>query len=153
MSHETPEVEYSSPLDSLEEGVLPQHRFDLIKNGEKIGGAEIDYFSKPLPLYQLTDLYIDSAHQGQGYAGELLDQVEAFLTKRKKPGVLVDAIMEDDPASGMYARRGWKEVPGGFGLHVFNWPDEVDLEILRGYSFRYTDPMIRPGYQQESPSE
>lgn len=142
-------IKYSSPEEAAEAGEEPQHRFDLVVGGKKIGAAEINYYSKPLPLYQLTDLYVDFESKGKGYASKIMDQVEDFLKTRKRPGVLVDAIMIGDQASGFYARRGWKEVPGGLGLHVFNWPDDVPLKVLDGYASRYTDPMERPGFQEK----
>jgi GNAT superfamily N-acetyltransferase len=129
-------IEYSSPRKSIENGEMPQHRFDLIINGETIGAAEIDYVSKPLPMYQVTDIYVDFEHKGKGYASQIMDQVESWIKERKKPGILVDAIMDGDPSQGMYARRGWQKVPGGSDLHVYNWPDTVGLEILQGYSAR-----------------
>ena len=129
-------IRYSSPKESIEDGEMPQHRFDLVVDGERIGAAEIDYVSKPLPMYQVTDIYVDFEHKGKGYASQIMEQVENWIKVRKKPGILVDAIMEGDPAQGMYAKRGWKEVPGGMGLYVYNWPDSVDLGILRGYGAR-----------------
>jgi len=137
------ELKYSSPKENLEIHELPHHQFDLLINGEKVGAAEIDYFSKPLPLYQVSDLYVDFEHKSRGYASAILAQVERFLIDRKKPGVLVDAIIPGDPASGLYKRRGWKEVPNMMGLYVYNWPEDVSLDVLAGYPFRYTDPMIR----------
>ncbi len=137
------EINYVSPQEAIEEGAEPQHRFDLTIEGEKIGSAEFEYLSKPLPHYLLSDLYVEFEHKGKGYASKILEKMEEFLKERKKPGILVDAIMVGDPASDMYARRGWKEVPDSGGLHVFNWPDDVSLDVLKGYSFRYTDPMIR----------
>lgn len=139
----SPEIKYSSPEESIEQGEEPQHRFDLMIDGKKIGAAEMNYYSKPLPLYQLTDLYVDFEHKGKRYASKILEQVEDFLKRRKKPGVLVDAILDDDPASGMYARRGWQRVPNMIGLHVFNWPKDVSFDVLAGYSFRYTDMLNR----------
>jgi ribosomal protein S18 acetylase RimI-like enzyme len=143
-------IQYSSPEDSKEEGEKPQHRFDLIIDGQKIGAAEIDYYSRPLPLYQITDLYVDIQHKGKGYASKILEQVENFLKSKKKPGVLVDAIIDGDPATGMYTRRGWKEVPQSFGLHVFNWPDDVSEDVLTGYPFRYTDLTERKSFNKQS---
>ena len=124
---------------------MPQHRFDFVVDGERIGAAEIDYFSKPLPLYQVTDLYVDFEHKGKGYASQIMDQVETWLRERKKPGILVEAILDGDPAQGIYERRGWKPVPNSFGQHVYNWPDNVDLSILDGYPQRYTDHLERKG--------
>ncbi len=146
MSFENHEkIDYTSPKESIEKGEPPQHRFDLIVNGEIIGAAEINYFSKPLPLYQLTALYVDFEQKGKGCASRILDRVEEFLKKRNKPGILVDAIMEEDQASGLYARRGWVEVPNSLGLYVFNWPKNISLDILNGYSYKYSDMNIRKG--------
>jgi GNAT superfamily N-acetyltransferase len=140
-------IEYSSPKEAIEQGEEPQHRFDLILDGERIGAAGVNYYSTPIPLYQLTDLYVDYEHSGKGNASRLLDQVEEFLRERRKPGVLVDAIIEDKPTSGMYARRGWQEVPGGYGLHVYNWPNDVDLRVLKGYASRQTDITERDSFR------
>lgn len=130
-------INYLSPEEVLEKGEIPQHHFDLIIDGKKIGSAEIDYFSKPLPLYQVTDLYVDFEYKGKGYASQIMFKVEEWLIERKKPGVLVEAILSGDPAGGMYKKRGWVEVPGEYGLHVFNWSKDIDLSILKGYSSRY----------------
>ena len=138
-------IRYSSPKESIEQNELPQHRFELIVDGKCIGAAEIDYLSKPLPLYQITNVYVDFEHKGKGYASQIMDQVEAWLRERKKPGVLVEAILEGDSAQGMYERRGWIPVPNSFGQYVYNWPDKVDLSILDGYPQRYTHHLERIG--------
>ena len=136
-------IKYLSPKEAEDLGESPQHHFDLFVNEKKVGSAEIDYFSKPLPLYQLTDLYVDFDLKGKGYASKILDKVEKFLIERRKPGLLVDAIIAGDPASTLYSKRGWKEVPNGNGLRVFNWPENVSLDILSGYFWRYTDILER----------
>lgn len=131
------DIRYVSPAEQSPED-MPQHKFELTQNGQVIGGAEVDYFSTPFPLYQLTDLWVDPDYAGKGNAGRILDRVEEFLQARRKPGVLADAIIDGSPAQGMYARRGWQEVPQGHGLHVFNWPSDVSLSILQGYGARRT---------------
>lgn len=147
---EFPHIEYKSPK-SAEAGEMPQHRFDLSIEGKVIGAAEMDYFSKPLPLYQLSELYVDRQHQGKRYASQIMDQVEDFLRERKKPGVLTDAILPGEYAQGMYERRGWKEVPGYRGfLKVFNWPDDVSLEILQGLFKRYADHVNRQAIRKHN---
>ncbi len=141
-------IVYKTPAQTMEEeDRSPQHTFDLIVDGEKIGGAEVDYFSKPIPLYQLTDLYVDFEQKGNTYASQLMEQVEAFLREKKKPGVLVEAIIEGDKAVGMYERRGWQKVSSE-NLYVFNWPEDVPLTVLTGYPFRYTDLTERPSHRQ-----
>ncbi len=146
-------VKYSSPQEAVENDEAPQHRFDLIVDGEKIGAVEIDYYSKPLPLYQITDLYVDFEHKGKGYVSQIMTQVEDWIKARKKPGVLVEAIMEGDPAQGMYAKRGWTTVPGEHGLHVFNWPVDVDTSVLNGYASRYTDITERKSFKETTSQE
>jgi hypothetical protein len=79
-----------------------------------------------------------------------MDQVEAWLRKRKKPGVLVDAILEGDPAQGMYERRGWQPVPSSSGLYVYNWPTDVDLSVLIGYPVRYKPLVDRKNWNKTS---
>lgn len=149
MSPENGEIKYSSPRETFEREGVGQHRFDLIVDGKKVGGAEVDYFSKPLPLYQVTNLYIDVEHNGKRYGSQIMEQVESFLREKKKPGVLVDAIAIDDPASGFYARRGWTEVPDSGGLHVYNWPEGTSLDVLVAYSFRYTDMSERSEWHEK----
>jgi ribosomal protein S18 acetylase RimI-like enzyme len=135
-------IRYSSPKESVEQDELPQHRFELVIDEEVIGAAELDYYSKPIPLYQLTDLYVEYEFKGKGYASKIMDQVETWLRNRKKPGVLTEAILEGDAAQGMYEKRGWKKV-GEYGLHVYNWPEDVDLSVLNSYAQRYTAPEDR----------
>ena len=139
-------IKYHSPAELKEKGEDPQHKFDLIIDGEQIGGAEIQYLSKPLPHYVLKELWVDFEHKGKGYASQIMDQVETFLKERKKPGLLVEAILEGDPAQGMYAKRGWQEVPNSLGIHVYNWPENIDFSILIGYDSRYTHPMDRSSW-------
>lgn len=132
-------VSYISPedSDSFEQG--RHHKFEVIVDGKQIAAAEVNYYSKPIPLYQVTDLFVDHEHKGEGYASQIMAQIESFLRDRGKPGVLVDAIMAGDPASGMYEKRGWVEIPDSHGRYVYNWPENVSLDKLDGYAFRYTD--------------
>jgi GNAT superfamily N-acetyltransferase len=146
-----PEVTYVSPRESLETEGEPERRIDLVVDGETIGSAVLHYYSKPIRLYQVTDLYVHEAFKGKGYASAIMDRVEYFLQKEVKlPGVLADAIIEGDPAQGMYAKRGWVEVLGSHGLYVFNWPKRVGFDVLVGYSCRYTDMMNRQGFATEN---
>lgn len=140
--------EYTGPKENLAKGEGPQHTIDFSVGGKVIGRAEINYYSKPIPIYQITDIYVDHDQSGKGYASEIMAQVEGFLLERKKPGFIVDAINLDSPASGMYARRGWKELPGGLGQYVFNMPKSVDLSIFKGFPCRY-DVMWRDSWQDK----
>jgi ribosomal protein S18 acetylase RimI-like enzyme len=140
------DIQYISPAEQDAED-MPQHRFEL-KDGNKIvGGAEIDYYSKPLPFYQLTDLWVEHEYADRGNASRIMTQVEAFLKERRKPGVLMEAIL-DGPAQGMYERRGWTPVPGSPGRYVYNWPEQVQLDILKGYEMRQTPIDEREGWNE-----
>ena len=140
---------YNSPKKNLEKGEDPLHTFDLVLGDDVIGRAQITYYSKPFPLYQVNELYVEHEYSGAGRAGEIIAQVEAFLKKRKRAGVLVDGILEDSPASGMYARRGWLEVPGGHGLFVYNLPKGAQPEDLRHYAESYVPLEERQNFDKE----
>lgn len=143
------EIIYSNPKENLEKGEDPLHTFDLMLNGQIIGRAEITYYSKPFPLYQVNELYVEHEYSGAGRAGEIMAQVEAFLKKKKRAGVLVDGILEDSPASGMYARRGWLEIPGGHGAFAYNLPKGAKLEDLRNYAELGTPLEERQNFDKE----
>ena len=132
-------VNYIKPEDSEEDEMFRHHRFEVKKDNVVIAAAEVTYHSKPFPIYQVSDLYTESENGGQGYASAILDQIEAFLRERKKPGILVDAILSDEPrVLSMYERRGWEKIDN-FGRRVFNWPGNVDTNIMQGYEMRGAD--------------
>jgi hypothetical protein len=143
-------VHHISPEDLPPDTEFKQRQFLIFDDkGEVIAGAEIDKYSRPLPLYQVTDLW--SERPGQRLASTVMDEVEAFLKKTKKPGVLVDAIVEGSPAEGMYTRRGWEYVPDQHGLMVFNWPQKAPLSIMAGYAMRYTPIYEREAFVRDHP--
>jgi predicted GNAT family acetyltransferase len=132
-------VTYIRPEDSENEEGFRHHRFEIKQGDKVIAAAEVMYRSKPLPIYQVNELYTESDHQGQGYASAILDQIEAFLLDRKKPGILVDAIHSDKPGvQSMYERRGWKAIDD-LGRRAFNWPQDIDTKIMQGSEMRGVD--------------
>lgn len=141
---------YKNPKENLEQNEDPLHTIDLMIDGKIIGSAELTYYSKPIPLYQVNDIYVEPEYQGAGRARKIMEQVEAFLKKRKKAGVLVDAIDLDSPASGMYARRGWQEVPSSSGLYVYNLPNGVTTDDFKGYASLQTDLMERGSWKKNN---
>ena len=138
-------VQYISPSEQSPED-MPQHRFEIVEGDEIIGGAEVDYFSRPLPLYQLSDLWVEHEYSGQGKGSRIMDAVEAFLKEREKPGLLVDAIIYGNDAYGMYERRGWQSIPSNPSIRVYNWPEHVSLDILKGFAMRQTPIEDREGF-------
>lgn len=130
-----------SPIENIKDPYM--HKMELLVDGERVGEADVEYFSKPFPIYQISHLSVDYKKQGMGYGSKLMENIENWLKKKGKAGVLVDAIDMDSPAAGMYARRGWTEVPNSFGLHVFNMPKGATIDQLKGYAERYTDYDLR----------
>lgn len=141
------QFDQKNPKENLERGDSAVHTIELVIGGKMIGRAEMSYFSTPTPLYQVSELYVDFEEAGKGHASAIMEEVEKFLVDRKKPGVLVDAIDMESPASGMYIRRGWREIPNTGGLLVFNLPPSIDLSVFRGYAMRYTDPTERDSWK------
>ncbi len=133
-----PEIIYQNPAQNIEQGGESRHTIEVREGDEVIGSAEIDYFSKPIPVYQVTDLWTEPEHQGKGHASKVMEYIEQMLRKKGKAGVLVDAIDVDSPASGFYARRGWLPVPGSQGVHVYNLPAGVGPEVFQAYEYRQT---------------
>ena len=131
--------EYHNPSSNKERGEDPRHTFEL-KNeeGDVIAGAEIDYYSSPIPYYQVTDIWVDHDQQGQGIASELMKTIEEMLKHKKKTGFLVDAIMEGNPAKGFYERRGWRPIPGRTDQYVYNLPKNIEPAIFVGAEHRQT---------------
>ncbi len=144
------EFEYKSPKENkIEENLGEPHTFKVYIDGNVAGVGIVEYFSKPLPIYQLTTLYTEEEFQKQGVATEILDKVEQWAKERKKPVVLVDAVIDEEldengkKAKGMYARRGWVEIVGQHDRHVYNWPEGLSTDILKGFECRYTDYLER----------
>lgn len=130
----------------MERGEEPAHTIEVVgDDGEVIAQAEINYFSRPMPYYQLTDLYTDRAHQGKGFASRIMDAFEAKLKTTGKAGFLVDGILPGSDASGMYERRGWIPVPGGLGQYVYNLPAGTGPEKFIGVEMRQTPIEDRGG--------
>lgn len=140
-------IEYRNPKKNIEKGEEPLHTFDLILDGEIIGRAEITYYSRPFPLYQINELYVEPKYQNAGRASEIMNQIESFLKTKKRAGVLVDAIYENSPASEMYKKRGWQNVPGNKFLYAYNLPKNAKLEDLHNYTERQTDMMERESWK------
>ncbi len=142
---------YRNPEENIELGEDPLHTFDLTtSDGEVIGKAEVSYFSKPFPFYQVNELYVEPEYQGEGNASRIMDCVEGFLKNRGKAGVLVDAIDEESPAIGMYARRGWELVPPDHRkVYAYNLPKDATVEQLRGYANRSTDTLSRESWMNK----
>lgn len=131
-------VHYTKPEHSEEEPQLRHHRFEIFDDGDSISGAEVYYRTKPMPYYEVRELWTEHEYQGKGLrlASKVMDEVEDFLIERKKPGLLVDAIHSDIPeVETMYERRGWELIDNSC-LRAFNLPDRVDPDIFIGYEMR-----------------
>ena len=141
---------YQNPKNNLERDKEPIHTLELEINGKIIGTAEIEYFSKPFPFYQISHIGVDYPYKGQGYGSKMMDFIENFLREMRRAGVLLEAIDPDSPAAGMYARRGWQELPDSDGVHAYNLPKDIPIEILINYERRQTDITARPKWKDKS---
>lgn len=133
------EIHYRNPQLNIERGEDQQHTVEMIdEEGRVLGRAEIHYYSKPIPYYQITDIYTELDYQGQGVASKIMVWIEQWLKQKKKTGFLVDAIDTESPASGFYERRGWIPVPGNRFQFVYNLPKNVQPDIFIGVEARST---------------
>ncbi len=133
-----PELFYHNPAQNIERGENAKHTIEVRDGDELIGGAEIEYFSKPLPVYQVSHLWVEPDHQGKGYSTKVMAYIERMLKQKGRAGVLVDSIDQDSLASGLYARRGWLLVPDSDCLYVYNLPKGVEPKLFQEYVDRQT---------------
>ncbi len=144
------EIRYHNPKENIAREEEPRHTIDIEIDGELIGRADIEYGSKPIPHYQLSNLYVEYEYQGKGYGSKIMDYLEKMLVKKGKAGVLVDAIDTESAAEGMYERRGWKRVPPAFkNQFVFNLPKGVTPDIFQNYEMRQTDLYDREAFRKK----
>lgn len=130
---------YVKPEESHSNEQLRHHRFEYVKDGQVVSAAEVNYYSSPIPFYQVTDLYTEPEHQGNGYAASVMDQIERFLIERGKPGILTDTSIYNHPdGRSYYESRGWVEIDTQ-GHRVFNLPKNIDPSIFAGYYMRGVD--------------
>lgn len=137
----TPEsyFRYTEPEQSEKDEELRHHKFEVLDGENVVSAAEVNYYSRPLPFYQVTDLYTENGRQGEGYASAVLDQVEKFLIERGKPGILVDnSIYNREDGQSFYETRGWLKIDDE-GHRVFNLPESVDTKIFASYYMRGVD--------------
>lgn len=129
-------VNYIKPEDSDSEEQFRHHRFEIKIDGEVVAAAEVDYRSKPIPLYQVSDLYTEEDLQGRGYGSAIMRQVEDFLVDRGKVGILVDnSIYTSETGKSFYLERGWVKIDALDRL-VYNLPDTIDPMIFQNYETR-----------------
>lgn len=132
---------YRTPAQNIERGQEPEeatHTVHILERGKPIGDATIEYFSKPIPVYRISFMYIDPRYRGRGYGSDLTRAIEDMLKRKGKAGILRGAIDPKSPAVGMYERRGWKRVPDSLDQYVFNLPKGVGPEVFRGFDERIT---------------
>lgn len=118
--------EYSRP----EESETEQHTIELVVKGEKVGDATLEYHSRPFPFYLVTFVEVEFGQQGQGYGSELVEKINEFLNTRNRPGVLEDAINENNPARGFYERHGWKRI-ADTSWFVYNLNPDLEKKVKR----------------------
>lgn len=110
----------------------------LLVNGADrlVGDALLKYYSWPLPLFEVGSVFVTERYRGKGYGSAIMNAVEAYLKRKKKTGVLSDAIMPNEPAAGMYERRGWVPIVEGDFKYAFNVPEKMPPRDLYPFYLR-----------------
>lgn len=135
------------------------HTIDINVEGKTVGSAILEYHSKPMPLYYVGDITINEEERGKHYGSEIMEYIENMLREKGKAGILSDGIAErnrNSPAIGMYARRGWQEVPGT-SLFVYNIPSSTVPGDFRDFKERKNRPgrieRLDRRYSEKTPKE
>ncbi len=130
------ELRYFTPKQNIERDEYPMHVIEIREGDELVAGADIEYFSTPVPFYQISDLWVKHEYHGRRYGSRLMKYIEDMLIAKRKAGFLVDAIDPTSPARGFYARRGWLPVPHSLGQYVFNLPKGTSPDIFKNVELR-----------------
>lgn len=122
-------------------------RIEITVDREHRGYVHLEYRAKPIPHYFVSDVRVkyDFQQRKLGFGTKLMNAVEEKIRELGIAGVLIDAIPESNRAHGMYARRGWIELPktstNKSNLYAYNLPEGIDLSLfstkLREYEFRH----------------
>ena len=105
---------------------VQEHTIFLNINGEKVGVAYMQYFSRPFPLYYIKLLKIKKEYRKQGHASKIMGFLEEMLRAKGKAGILEEFMEEVPQAKGMYERRGWTRLPSDKDTFVYNLPKHVN---------------------------
>lgn len=130
LSHERKGVFFESGYRSVESG-----SFTFKHKGGEVGAVYFTRLSGPTSYVHVTGLEVDEAFQGKGIGSSLMQKIERYIKKKHLPGIIVDSIDRDNPARGMYERRGWKQLnlPQASGVLSFNQNGHSDKELWYAY--------------------
>ena len=138
-----PNIQHKKPIENLEKiggKVKAYHEINLNdpKNPENWWSKiTFEYVSKPLPHYYLHTLDTDLAERGNGFASQVMGEFESLLHSKKIIGFLQDDIQKDDPAYGMYEKRGWKKIDE-YGVYMYDpRPGHYEQEAIDVMKKRY----------------
>jgi ribosomal protein S18 acetylase RimI-like enzyme len=90
----------------------------IITRGEKtVGQVTMQHFVKPINFYEVSHIHVNNTFHGgfrnQGIGRDIILNINSFLNKKKKPGILLDMTIDlenHDKAVGYYQRHGWTKV-------------------------------------------
>lgn len=110
--------------------------FTVSRKGRDVGVLHFTSHSGPIPHIYVSNLEVEVEFQGKGIGSQLMKEVEKYIKNKKVPGILIDATYLDDPAHGMYERRGWKPlcISQAFGMLSFNQCGYTDEELWKAYT-------------------
>lgn len=113
------------PPEVFEQMGAYHHRLELTIEGEKVGYVNFEYRNKPFPFYYISFGVLNLANRAKGWGKEAMLTINAFLDSHGKAGILMDAIPEDSPAHGMYAKYGWTPVAEKPDWYSYNLPKNL----------------------------
>lgn len=124
-------IKYIPPEESHPSPEYYAHTLKLEIKGQEIGYAHIKYITKPFPLYYVEYLEVYKEYKGEKYGREILLEINKFIDKRRKLGILFNIIHEEDKplVAGMYERNGWKEINNS-GWYFYNLPKNFNSKLL-----------------------
>lgn len=77
---------------------------------EQVGMALVGVNARgPKPEFYLQNLDVPENYQGAGISSQILDRLEAIVTRHNGICRLKDEIYSNPRAVGMYERRGWRK--------------------------------------------
>lgn len=122
--------EYQKPPENIEQA----NKIILHVEGQEVGNALLEYRNRPFQFYLLSSMHIKNGFRGQMHGSNLLASVNDFLDEKGLPGILLDTVLKNEKAAGMYGRNGWTDIPGhqrwlGYNLSSTN-QEEIDKAIF-----------------------
>jgi GNAT superfamily N-acetyltransferase len=127
-------IEHEKP-ESNDDIESRMHELQLCLDGKEVGYARLQYFNKPFPFYYIGHIFVQEEHRDKKLGVHLLEQINDFLDKRRKAGVLRNGLHDKEGLENFYEKRRWEKIGSmndGSLLLFYNTPEGVgDNEIKK----------------------